>query len=104
LIFGSQIQKLSFAIIHLTTIALPAWQEFCTSNGLRPRLIPHDVKTQWNSTYDMLKVAIEYHTAINDITADKSVKLQRYELDDEDWVIVQDLLRVLKVSLNLIII
>ena len=52
----------------------------------------------------MLKVAIEYRTAIDDITADKSVKLQRYELDDEDWVIVQDLLHVLKVSLNLIII
>ena len=52
----------------------------------------------------MLKVAIEYRTAIDDITADKSVKLRRYELDDEDWVIVQDLLHVLKVSLNLIII
>lgn len=45
----------------------------------------------------MLKVAIEYRAAIDDITADKSVKLRKYELDDEDWTIVEDLIRVLKV-------
>ena len=94
---GFQIRKISFAIVHSTTIALPAWQEICAANALPPCLIPHDVKTRWNSTYDMLRVASEYHAAIDDITADKSVKLQKYKLDEEDWDVVKDLLRVLKV-------
>jgi hypothetical protein len=97
-----QIHKCSFAIVQSTTIALPAWQEVCAWNALPPHLIPHDVTTQWNSTYNMLKVAIAYHAAIDNITADKSVKLWKYELD-EDWDIVRDLLllHVLKVQLQL---
>lgn len=98
-----QIRKLSFAIVRSTTIALPAWREVCAANALPPRLIPRDVATRWNSTYDMLKVAIAYRAAIDDITADKSVKLRKYELDEEDWDIVRDLLRVLKVHLQLAI-
>ena len=45
----------------------------------------------------MLRVASEYHAAIDDITADKSVKLRKYKLDEEDWDVVKDLLHVLKV-------
>lgn len=47
----------------------------------------------------MLKVAIDYRTVIDDITGNKTVKLRQYELDDDDWNIVEDLLRVLKVSI-----
>jgi hypothetical protein len=45
----------------------------------------------------MLQVALEYRKAVDDITADKSLKLRKYELNDDDWVILKDLLRVLKV-------
>jgi len=45
----------------------------------------------------MLRFALEYREVIDDITADKSLKLRKYELDDEGWEIVKDLLRVLKV-------
>jgi hypothetical protein len=92
-----KIRKLSFAIIHSTTIALPAWHKACTANSRPIHLIPRDVKTRWNSTYDMLTVAFDYRTVIDDITANKSLKLRRYELDDQDWEVVEDLLRVLKV-------
>jgi hypothetical protein len=92
-----QVRKLSFAIIHSTTIALPAWRKACAANGLPIRLIPRDVRTRWNSVYDMLKMAIKYRAAIDDITANKALKLRKYELDDEDWVIVSDLIRVLRV-------
>jgi hypothetical protein len=44
----------------------------------------------------MLKMAIQYR-AIDDLTADKSMKLRQFELDDNDWVIIEDLLSVLKV-------
>jgi len=85
-------------VIRSTTIALPAWRKACTAHGLSSRLIPCDVKTRWNSTYDMLKMAIQYRCAIDDLTADKSMKLRQFKLDDNDWVIIEDLLSVLKVQ------
>ena len=42
-------------------------------------------------------MAMQYRHAIDDITADKSLKLQQYELDEDDWAIVGDLLGVLEV-------
>lgn len=35
-----QIRKLSFAIVHSTTIALPEWRRICDHHDLRIRLIP----------------------------------------------------------------
>jgi hypothetical protein len=99
-LFIFYIRKLSFAIIHSTTIALPAWRTTCTTHKLPVRLIPRDVTTRWNSTYDMAKVAVKYRPAINDITANKSLKLRKYELDDDDWKIIRDLIKVLKVCLS----
>jgi hypothetical protein len=46
----------------------------------------------------MAKAALKYHSAIDDITANKSLKLRKFELDDDDWKIIGDLLRVLKVG------
>ena len=93
----AQVCKLSFAIVHSTTIALPTWCDACAAHSLHAQLIPHNVKTWGDSTYDMLKIALEYCEAV-DITANKSVKLHKYELDDEDWEIVKNLLQVLKVK------
>jgi hypothetical protein len=45
----------------------------------------------------MLKVADDYRAVIDDITANKTLKLRRYELDDQEWEVIVDLLRVLKV-------
>ena len=45
----------------------------------------------------MLLAALDYCAVIDDITANKVLKLHRYELDDADWDIVKDLLKVLKV-------
>ena len=45
---------------------------------------------------DMLKTANQYRHAIDNLTADKSSKLRQYELDDDDWIVLEDLLRVLR--------
>jgi hypothetical protein len=92
-----QVRQLSFAIIHSTTIALPAWRRFCADLGLKPKLIPRDVVTRWNSTYDMMEFALKYRKPIDAITADKSLKLRKYELDNDDWAIIGDLVAVLEV-------
>ncbi|KAH9954163.1 hypothetical protein BC827DRAFT_1093543, partial [Russula dissimulans] len=91
-----QIRKFFFAVIHSMTIALPAWRKACVANNLPICLILCDVKTCWNSTFDMVKMALKYCAAVDDITANKGLKLHKYELDDDDWDIVLDLLHLLK--------
>jgi len=68
-------------------------------HDLKPRLIPHDVVTWWNSTFDMMDFAWKYCEPIDKITADKKLKLHCYKLDNDDWLIIQDLLALLQVSL-----
>ena len=50
--------------------------------------------------YDMVKMAYRLRPAIDDITANKSLKLRKYELDDDDWKVIGDLLWVLKVCFS----
>ena len=45
----------------------------------------------------MMNFALKYRTAIDRVTSDKSLKLRRYELDNEDWVIIEGLVSVLEV-------
>ena len=92
----SKVRRLSFSIINSSTIALLAWSKFCATLDLKIRRLPRDVTTCWNSTYDMLIFALKYRKAIDGITADKEFKLCRYELDEEEWTIIDDLSAVLK--------
>jgi 2-hydroxy-3-keto-5-methylthiopentenyl-1-phosphate phosphatase len=78
-------------------IALPGWRCTCLELSIKPSLIPCDVVTQWNSTYGMMHFVITYRK-VNQITTDKSLKLRNYELDNNEWVIVGDLVSVLEVS------
>ena len=45
-----------------------------------------------------------YRPAIDTITADKTLKLRKYELDNDDWVIIEDLVNVLEVHFDRLII
>ena len=65
---------------------------------MKNRIIPRDVTTHWNSTYDMLNFALEYHKAIDVLTADRQNELQNYELSEREWTITKQLCDVLKVS------
>jgi hypothetical protein len=86
-----------FAIVHSTTIALLAWCKTCANLNLKVCLIPRDVVTWWNSTYDMMSFVLKYQAAIDSITADKGLKLRRYRLDDKDWKIVSNLVSILEI-------
>ena len=46
--------------------------------------------------FDLLFV-VKYRNAIDSVMADKSLKLRKFELDNNDWKIVQDLVSVLEV-------
>jgi hypothetical protein len=65
---------------------------------MRNRIMPRDVTMRWNSTYDMLKFALEYRKAIDVLTADRLNGLRMYELNDTEWIITQQLGDILAVS------
>jgi len=64
---------------------------------LSSRIMPHDVATRWNSTYEMLDFAYTYRDAYNQITANQDMRMRKYELNRKEWRIVKDLAEVLKV-------
>ena len=86
-----QLRKLSFALVNSTTILLPAWKACLEELERAVRIMPRDVRTRWNSTYDMLQFALEYKDAVKMVTSDLSNNLQKYELDNEEWVIAKEL-------------
>jgi len=60
-------------------------------------MVPQDVSTCWNSTYDMLKFTIKYCIAIDMMTAVCDFDLCQYELLPTEWDIAAELWDVLKV-------
>jgi|SRR6266852_4144276 len=98
-----QIRKLAYTIKNSSTLILPAWYCILSSLSLDKRVIPHDVRTRWNATYDMLDYAYKYRKAINKITDIWDMKLQQYEIDGHEWKIIWQLHDLLKVSSFLLI-
>ena len=58
-------------------------------------MMPRDVATRWNSTYNMLVFALEYREAIDKISGDRDMR--KYELSEGDWDLVKQLCDVLGV-------
>lgn len=81
-----------------TTFLLPEWWEILLAYKLPKRMMPRDVPTRWNSTFDMLEFAIQYRVAIDAMTADRDFGLREYELTPTEWNIAIELQHVLKVS------
>jgi hypothetical protein len=92
-----QLHKLSYAIKNSPTIVLPRWYEILKEQGLKSHMMPRDVPTRWNSTYDMLDFANDYQNALDIITGDRNMDLRRFEMSPGEWVVAKQLREVLKV-------
>ena len=99
-----QLQKFSYAVKNSTTILLPKWKDIIAQLASDPTwkklsicMMPHNISTCWNSTYEMLKFAYTYRPAIDKLTGDCDMKLWDYELLESECGIVKQLWDCLKV-------
>lgn len=92
-----QIRKFASKVVNSTTILLPAYKKRVADLKMPEQLIPRDVSTRWNSTYDMLTVALEYQKVVDSMCADRDLELRKFELSTREWTIVRQLMDVLKV-------
>lgn len=95
-----QIRKVAYKIINLPTLLLPQWNKVCRQFGVEAKLLPRDVRTQWNSTFYMLEAAIAYRSVYDALTTHKDNGLRMYELSDEEWALAEQICEVLQVRLN----
>jgi len=98
-----KLRKLAYSIKNSSTRILRArWKEIIkevaptSPEKLTVQMMPRDVRTRWNSTYDMLKFALAYRDAIDQVTSERPLKLRKYELSESEWLLVEDLQDCLK--------
>jgi hypothetical protein len=84
-----QLCKLAYAIKNSSTLTLPEWFHILDKLSLNACMMPHDVQTRWNATYDMLNFTYKYKDAINQITNRHNMKLQDYEIKPHEWNIIK---------------
>ncbi|KAJ3753120.1 ribonuclease H-like domain-containing protein, partial [Lentinula raphanica] len=90
-------RKISFKIIHSTTILLPKWREQVAGTEFDGQILPRDVATRWNSTFDMLSAFIRMKEPVTMFLDRSSNKLAEYALDNEEWEAIEGLVSVLKI-------
>ncbi|KAF5331114.1 hypothetical protein D9619_005956 [Psilocybe cf. subviscida] len=93
----TKLRKFSYAVIHSSTLLRPMWLDLLAALKLAERIMPRDVTTRWNSTYDMLQFALKYRRAIVMLTADQTTGLRQYELTTEEWDAAKQLVDMLKI-------
>ncbi|KAG2029753.1 hypothetical protein BDR03DRAFT_823117, partial [Suillus americanus] len=60
-----KVRKLVYKIVHSSTFLLPEWKQKLIDLKLPVRVMPRNVSTRWNSTFDMLEFAIRYQQALD---------------------------------------
>src|SRR5260370_18963085 len=92
-----QLQNLSSTIINSSTKYLPSWHGQLVEMGQPVHIIPRNVRTCWNSTYNLCEFALGHKTTIDSFVTVKEPKLRKYLLDLHEWELISQLSEVLRV-------
>ena len=76
-----QLRKLAYAIKNSSTLTLSEWFHILDELSFDAYMMPHDIQTCWNATYNMLNFAYRYKDAINQITDRHDIKPRDYEIE-----------------------
>ncbi|KAF8690374.1 hypothetical protein AX14_002970 [Amanita brunnescens Koide BX004] len=93
----AKLRKLSFKLIHSMTILGPVWKRCLADLKMDYRIMPPNVTTCWNSTYDMLDFTVKYRNVLDKMTSDRKNDLCKYEVDDNDWKLAEQLHNMLEI-------
>ncbi|KAJ3742257.1 hypothetical protein EV360DRAFT_57808 [Lentinula raphanica] len=91
-------RKISFKIIHSTTNLLPKWRAHVSEMEFKDQVLPRDVATRWNSTFDMLSAFLQMKDLVSGFLDHSSYQLVEYILDDDEWEAIEGLVSVLKLT------
>ena len=92
---SSNIENIRNALlwIHNSNPRIAEFKRYCKAEGLKPRKFGTDMPVRWNSTYLMLKNAIEYK---NVISMFYNTKHNMILLSDVDWFIAERMIYFLE--------
>lgn len=91
-----QLRKVAYFIKRSPSLLRSRWAQIVSEQGLPVRLMPLDVATRWNSTYDMLRFATKYKSALK-VLLNEEDELNNHQLNDTEWNLAEELFDVLKV-------
>ncbi|KAF5364882.1 hypothetical protein D9757_015275 [Collybiopsis confluens] len=85
-------RKIAFKIINSSTLLLPQWR------ALLPDILilPRDVSTRWNSTYDMLNAFQSMRPQVTQFVGSNSNGLAEFQVGEEEWESINGLTAALK--------
>jgi len=81
---------------------LPAWKAILNELGMAIMFLPRDVRTHWNSMFNMLEYALNHRKAIDEAMQCHDLGLRKLEISDYEWELMAQLYDVLKVRTYLI--
>jgi hypothetical protein len=93
----SQARKISSKINNSTTLLLPRWREQVSATSFKNWILPRDVATWWNSTYDMLAAFVEMKDPVSKFLDRSSNGMAEFLISDEEWDAIEGLVSALRV-------
>ncbi|KAJ3770658.1 hypothetical protein FB446DRAFT_646578, partial [Lentinula raphanica] len=74
----------------------PMWRAHVSEMEFKDQVLPQDIATRWNSTFDMLNAFLQMKDLVSGFLDHSSYQLVEYILDEDEWEAIEGLVSVLK--------
>lgn len=104
--FSSKLRTLANKVVNSPTIKEDLATS-CEQEKIKPKLMIRDVSTRWNSTAELIQRALEIKGGLNILVVKaehnrrRGVRLARFKLSPEEWMLLEQLSPLLDVRLFL---